>query len=672
MELLNNRYELRKILGEGGMGRVYFATDTHSKKNVAIKECQVSTRRDIKRIEREFSFLHKINSVNVVRGLEYFSIEGRYFIVMQYIQGITLDKLIEKKPSHIGLDEQLNIITEICKAVTVLHEYGIVHRDIKPENIMLVGNEYRPVLLDLGIAKMVNKELTAITQTNEVIGTAGYISPEQINGRVAANSDVFSLGVMFYQFLNWETQSPFCGSRIINTLMNIHRKKLPLISETISSDKDYLHKLAKIIDLSLEKDSVIRTSSVAVMLDQLKNINKKRFVASGKFWKQLNKAKWYILCGLIIVSILLYIRKSSLDEQKAVDYASRISQLYGLQAYTKALEVCNKVIAEGLDDDDLYFRRGSIYLELKEYQKSIVDFKKAVELGFKESSAYNNMGFSYYKLQQYEEAIKYLNRAVKITPSAHAYNTLGNCYFILNKYDLALEKFKQALKIKPIAYAYENVGNVYQVQKKYLPAIANFSKAIELKPYSSTAFNNRGLVYFELKEFEKALKDLKKARSLNPLVPEPYISLARYHYYFRHFNRVIELYTRAIELEPRIDFYSSRGLVYFQQKKYQKALADFSHVITMDTSFVDAYLKRATIYYILRKFDDALLDIKKIKELQPNFADAYLLEGNVLHALGRLDECIQKWKKSMELNPSYTTGLEERIKNVKAQMKKNK
>lgn len=264
--LLNNRYKPEKMLGHGGMGRVYLMTDIQTQERVAVKECFCPQENNVvERIKREYYFMTKIQHPYLVRGIDFFQIQNRYFIVMEYVAGITLGDLIRKHPRSISLDQQLQIAIQICDAVATLNKNGVIHRDIKPENIILTQPSWEPKLLDFGIAKAINGELVTITKTENIIGTPDYMAPEQIDPRIEmrGNLDVFSLGIVFYQFFAWLPESPFATGQIVSTLDRIMRCELPaLFSEKIDQQQQHI---SRVINQALCKDPHERIESVKTL-----------------------------------------------------------------------------------------------------------------------------------------------------------------------------------------------------------------------------------------------------------------------------------------------------------------------------------------------------------------------------------------------------------------------
>ena len=273
MSLLNNRYQFQKIIGQGGMGRVCLVTDTLANELVVVKECCVKgkAKNIVERIKREYHFMNKVKHPNLVSARELFQQQDRYFIVMEFVEGITLKELIQNHPRSISFEKQLYIAQKICGVVAMLNENGVIHRDLKPENIILQKDNLEPKLLDLGIAKAINNELATITNTGAIIGTPQYISPEQVDPQmsIGKNTDVFALGAILHQFFTWQKYSPFYGGQIVSTLDRVINLEIPPLTSRINTTDKRMDLLSSVISQSLEKDPQQRIPSALEMLTML-------------------------------------------------------------------------------------------------------------------------------------------------------------------------------------------------------------------------------------------------------------------------------------------------------------------------------------------------------------------------------------------------------------------
>ncbi|HVR38788.1 MAG TPA: protein kinase [Thermoanaerobaculia bacterium] len=227
-----NRYHIEQILGRGGMGVVYKATDTQLDETVAIKtlpgDVMQRSPEDLERFKREIRLARKITHRNVLRTYDYGEAEGVYFISMEFVRGYTLTELLdEAEARQMSPRVTVGIARQICRGLHAAHEQGIIHRDIKPQNV-LIDAKGEVKLMDFGIARMAEAK-EGMTQAGLIVGTPHYMSPEQVQGKqLDARSDVYSMGVLIYEML--VGKRPFESSSLTGVLTaHITEKAKPLI-----------------------------------------------------------------------------------------------------------------------------------------------------------------------------------------------------------------------------------------------------------------------------------------------------------------------------------------------------------------------------------------------------------------------------------------------------------
>ncbi len=224
---INDRYEIIKSIGEGGMANVYLAKDTILDRNVAVKVLRGDLENDekfIRRFQREAKSISDLSHPNVVEVYDVGEEEGQHYIVMEYIDGRTLKQLIQKRGS-LTVPEVIDIMTQLTDGLMAAHEAYIIHRDIKPQNIIILDNGMIKIT-DFGIAMTLNA--TQLTQTNSVMGSVHYLPPEQAGGQPATTkSDIYSAGILMYELLTGTL--PFKGDNAVEIALKQMKEKLPSI-----------------------------------------------------------------------------------------------------------------------------------------------------------------------------------------------------------------------------------------------------------------------------------------------------------------------------------------------------------------------------------------------------------------------------------------------------------
>src|SRR5262245_694468 len=228
-------YQITAQIGSGGMGDVYRARDGKLKREVAIKSLPDSFARDPKRIGRfqqEAEVLASLNHPNIAAIYDLLEAEGSMYLVLELVEGETLADRLKRGPMTV--EEALHLSGQIAAALEAAHELGIVHRDLKPANVK-ISERGTVKLLDFGIAKRdtsVDAEITAggLTGAGEIVGTAAYMSPEQVRSEhVSSSSDQFSLGIIMFEMLTG--RHPFVGDSVMEVLASILRDKPPAFEE---------------------------------------------------------------------------------------------------------------------------------------------------------------------------------------------------------------------------------------------------------------------------------------------------------------------------------------------------------------------------------------------------------------------------------------------------------
>ena len=224
---INDRYEIIKSIGEGGMANVYLAYDTILDRRVAIKVLRGDLSNDekfVRRFQREALSASSLSHPNIVEMYDVGEDNGIYYIVMEYIEGKTLKQLIKKRGS-LTLSEAIDIMLQLTDGISQAHDSYIIHRDLKPQNI-LIKEDGLIKITDFGIAMALNS--TQLTQTNSVMGSVHYLPPEQASGKGSTiRSDIYSMGILFYELLTGNL--PFKGDNAVEIALKQMRDDIPRI-----------------------------------------------------------------------------------------------------------------------------------------------------------------------------------------------------------------------------------------------------------------------------------------------------------------------------------------------------------------------------------------------------------------------------------------------------------
>jgi serine/threonine protein kinase len=271
-------YRLEDKLGAGGMGVVYRATDTLLDRVVAIKMMHgadtlgddVNLTEVGQRFLREAKAAARIKSRHVAQVLQLGTDDGDAYIVMEYLQGVALSRVIHKsgamKPARV-----VHIAKQICKGMQAAHELGVVHRDLKPANVMLIEEDGDPdfvKILDFGVAKLTNDQgAQGLTQTGALLGTLPFMAPEQIGGKaVDARTDVYSLGIILYRMFTGMTV--YDSDSLSEIVQHQLQTPAPSMFERVTN-AEFTEAHDRIVLKCLAKDPAARWQSMRALADAL-------------------------------------------------------------------------------------------------------------------------------------------------------------------------------------------------------------------------------------------------------------------------------------------------------------------------------------------------------------------------------------------------------------------
>lgn len=276
-EVVATRYRVDALLGQGAFGRVYRATHTLMKTSVAIKTLMGDVH-DLEearaRFLREAQAAGAMDHPHICRVTDFGELQdGSFFMVMEYLNGRTLEREIQSR-GVLRVDESIDILVQVCRALERAHEMGIVHRDLKPENIMLLSREGNPSyvkILDFGIAltqasEQVNFSNEKLTRVGTVCGTPHYMSPEQVVGdEVDHRSDLYSLGIIFFEMITGRV--PFQSDKL-TALMMMQLSERPPSLKSVAS-QPIPDAVDQIVSKLLLKDADARFQSASELKDAL-------------------------------------------------------------------------------------------------------------------------------------------------------------------------------------------------------------------------------------------------------------------------------------------------------------------------------------------------------------------------------------------------------------------
>jgi len=690
-----SHYRILEKLGEGGMGVVYKAQDTKLDRLVAMKflpQHLISDVGEKQRFVHEAKTASALNHSNITTIYEIDEFQGQIFIVMEFIEGKTLKKIIEKK--ELSLKKVLDIGIQACEGLTAAHESGIVHRDIKSENIMLTPKE-QVKITDFGLAKL--KQADRSTQSGSTLGTAAYMSPEQASGEeVDQRSDIFSFGVVLYELLTGRL--PFGGEHqaaIIYSILNEEPQPAARFNNRISPD------LERIVQKTLIKEKEERYQHIDDLLADLRREKRSlEYLKTDRIPREIPVPRpkktllpFLIPAFIVFVMVLLYLVfqplkmeigpvKSVVAEENtlAVMY---FENLKDKEDKDKIGEMVSELLITDLSESQ-YMRVVSsqrLFDILKIMGKEgikLIDKTVAYEVAKRAQAKYMLLG----KILSTKPDLVITCQLVdvgsgNVVASQRVSGPNGvNLFTLVDtlsheiKKDLKLPALAQTEEEKPVAditthspealRLYLEGNELYN--KVYMKEAAEkFEKAVSRDTTFASAYLKLALCYDNLRDVGQAKTYIEKAAKFSYKVSkkEKFLIDAFHQLFQSRVQEAKQILEHMIKLYPEAKFaHNILAMLNRQMKNYEEAIAGYNKVIELDSLDKLTYNILAYTYDDAGRYDEAIKSINKYIELAPNEANPYDTRGDIYARHGEVNKAIESYNKALEKKPDFEASIQ--------------
>jgi eukaryotic-like serine/threonine-protein kinase len=690
------RYEIRSLLGTGGMGEVYLAEDTTLGRSVALKILPADAAFDRERMRRftqEARAASILHHPNVAHIYEIGESDGTNFIAMEYVEGETLEARI--KSGSLKTDEIARIAAETADALAEAHGHGITHRDIKPSNIIITKRGGVKVL-DFGLAKVTeatpqlsDSDASTMLKTmpGAVMGTVAYMSPEQATGRETdARADIFSLGVVLYEMLTG--RRPFAGASIGETIDRIARSQPEAIARF---NYDVPAELERITRKCLEKDPERRYQSARELVVDLTNFQRDSVTnASGieKSAMQIEQprvpsrsaalrrptvivalvtlAAMILAAGLILyrsternralnsIAILPLTNASNdadaeyLSDGLTESIINNLSQLPNLRVMSRnsvfrykgrdvdARTVGRELGVEAILTGRVAHREGNLLISVE-----LVNVSDNSQLW---GGQYNR---SMADILSVQEEI-----ARQITEGLHLRLTSADEQRLARRGTNNPEAYR--LYLRGLYYWYKYPAEEYHRSRDY------FQQAIDLDPTYALGYAGLAGYYGFLASnggmspqegWPRAEAAARRALALDPTLAEIHnFFAAQQLYYHRDWAAAEREFRRAIELNPNnAEVRQHYGLCLVRMGQSEEGIAELRRAVELDplTLRINRNLGRA--FYWSRRYGEAIEQYRRTLELDANYASAHEYLSDAYAQQGNHAEAVAAWRRAMIL-----------------------
>lgn len=652
--VLGGRYEIRRTLGEGGMGAVYQADDRELGRTVAVKVIRPELARDpeiLQRFKQEILLASKVTDRNIIRIYDLGDANGVKFITMEYVEGEDLRAIVRR--GQLPPAKAVGVMEQVVSGLESAHRAGIIHRDLKPGNIML-GSDGRVVVMDFGLARSLDGD--GMTQTGAMLGTMEYMSPEQAQAReLDARSDIFTVGLILFELLTGHM--PFKADSVIASLLKRTQQRAVAVSEI---DKNIPGVLSNIVSKCLERDPALRYQSAQDLLADLrawqgKSGSSKVSVSSTGLW--LNRTRtlpWLrivsagALGAVILVAVALYFNAR---HNRPVTAHAPISVLVAdFQNNTSdplfddTLEPMVNVALEGAGFVNAYNRSTARQLAGKlSAPSSQLDANTARLVAINQGIAATVTGSLTNRGTGYRLSATAIDAVTDKTLATADVNAANKDELLLDipkliapirkalgdttPVSVQIEKAKGAFSTSSLAAVHQYGAGMEQLLAGDSEAATHsFSNAIALDPNFARAYGGMASAYGNLGKTQDA---------------EKYVKLA-----MEHVDRMTDR-----------ERFRVRGLYYFATSNYPKCIDEYNELLNRFPADDSAWANIAACYLSLRRISDAVASAQRAVQIVPKGAVQRVVLSFYSSYAGDFDAGEREAQTALGLNPSSQAYL---------------
>jgi tetratricopeptide (TPR) repeat protein len=606
--LLIGRYQLVSRIGQGGMGAVYKASDTRlDGRLVAIKEMSKAGLPPARleeaeaAFEREARLLGKLLHPNLPRIHDHFTENDRSYLVMDFIDGETLEEYLDKRGHDpLPVEQVLDWAEQLCDVLSYLHNHQppIIFRDLKPANVM-ISESGHIFLIDFGIARLFKPGQSHDTVA---LGSPGYAAPEQYGkAQSTPRSDLYSLGALIHCLLTGDDPS----------------------------ERPFFFRPASQVNPAIPP-------GLEALLQRMLEMDAERRPASAQ----------EVLLALRADDAALHVQQG-LSNQYTTS-ASRLGYSYGRTSTNSTPSGADLLLEEA---HTLYTQK-----RLGEAEKV---YTQALQLNGTNPLGWQGRGLTQGLLHRHTEALNSFDRALQLDPSlVISWNGKGTALSTLQRNQDALAAFDRALKLEPNnASSWNGKGAVLNALGRPKEALDAFDMALRFDPHLAQAWNNKGLVLRQQKRYQEALSAFDMALTYDKNIATSWSGKASVLHDMGHLQEALDCYQQAINCNPQlVSAWNGKGSVLYDLGRYKQALQAFQEALKLDKNYAPACYGLGNVYYIQQKLKSALEMFDRATRCDPKYAKAWNRRGNVLNDMGQRGEALKSYDLALRFDPRFASA----------------
>jgi serine/threonine protein kinase/tetratricopeptide (TPR) repeat protein len=702
--VLNQRYQILSLLGNGPYGNIYLAADQNRNGSRCIlKEIPLQTDHPQVRAEAtnlfdaEAQLLYNLgNHEQIPKLLDDFQENQRFYLVSEYIDGNPLSYELNSG-SQWSEVEAIAFLEDVLQILTFVHQQAI-HFDIKPSNLIRRASDGKMVLVDFGsvkqIATLVLNYQGQLSITG-VVGTPGYMPEEQKVGKARPNADLYALGITIMQGLTGKlptqlTSDPNTGeinwkqytavspqfAAILNRMTHSYVRARYESAQQVLED---LHRLDEMpeeaVELETEAETETETEieaevtppateSQPVVLDasEIPTVPSKTTSTppQGRSQTQPRRTR-RIWLPVVIVGGVATLFLWPWGQGKYYTY--RCNQFLDKEQPEAALSPCEQALAAQPNSPEGLKNLGDAFYSLERYEAARVSYDNAIQQQSDYAPAWKGLGQTLYQLKRYDQALEAYDTALKIDPEdAQALRGRGLAFLGLQNYQQALAAFEAAIQAAPKeAAAWEDKGLVLEYlqqsrpsRRAYEEGIAILEKQLQDQPDDFVAAVDLGRMLGKLQRHSEALAAYNRAIEINPKFYRAWIGKGNTLFFLQQFEEALQAYDQAAEIRPKYHLvWHNRGSMLMDGlQRYQAAITSYQKALELNPEFAPAWRDQGQAYLQLGQYKDALQAFDQALKLNPDESQSWVNRGIALTELQRDSEAIAAYQKAIDLNPN--------------------